>query len=117
MSPPTRPEPVGCWWSSCLTQLLTVAVHHAEVWFRLGVRVYVHVLLCVVKVGEATGGEVPIEDMHDIKGGKLFDRMERHVQSPRVEVGEGAVQDGVGVRPGANDNVFLTGVVHHLTGF
>ena len=43
--------------------------------------------------------------------------MERHVQSPRVEVGEGAVQDGVGVRPGANDNVFLTGVVHHLTGF
>ena len=53
-------------------------VHHAEVRFRIGVGVGIHVLLCVAEVGEATSGEVLIEDVY---GGKLLDRAERLEQS------------------------------------
>jgi hypothetical protein len=56
-------------------------VHHAEVRLRIGVRVGIHVLLCVAEVGEANGDEVLVEDLTDVRGGKLFDHAERLVQS------------------------------------
>ena len=88
-------------------------VHHAEVRLRIGVRVGIQVLLCVAEVGEVNGGEVLVEDLADIRGGKLFDHAERLVQSwlgqsLDVEVGEG-VWDGVGARPGANGDVLPVG--------
>ena len=48
-------------------------VHHAKVRFRIGVKVGIHVLLCAAEVGEATGGEVFVEDLPDIRGGKFLD--------------------------------------------
>jgi hypothetical protein len=56
-------------------------VHHAKVRFRIGVKVGIHVLLCAAEVGEANGGEVFVEDLPDVRGGKFSDCAERLVQS------------------------------------
>ena len=37
--------------------------------------------LCGAEVGEANSGEVLVEDLPDVRGGKLFDHAERLVQS------------------------------------
>jgi hypothetical protein len=36
---------------------------------------------CVAEMGEATGGEVLVEDLLNIRGGKFFDHAEQLVQS------------------------------------
>ena len=57
-------------------------VHRAKVWLhRIGVRVGVYLPLCAAEVGEATGGEVLVKDLPNVRVGKLFGRAEWLVQS------------------------------------
>ena len=46
-------------------------VYRAKFRFRIGIRVGVHVPLCAVEVGEATGGKAFVEDLPDIRGTAL----------------------------------------------
>ena len=52
-----------------------------SLWYRRqSPKVGIHVLLYTAEVGKATSGEVLIEDMPNLRGEMLFDRVEQLVQ-------------------------------------